>query len=511
MKKSLFFVCTAVVLAFMAVACQKDQLNVAGTDATVCDVDQKGYLVSYNLASTKSLEETEAAILAETPEEYFPQIQELFKGFLTGAQWQMRTYTFNYNSVAGDGSPAVLTGQVSFVCDGTGKIVRKLRSVSLYHIMFNVNQNTTFMQASMPTLRALHHALVVIPLFQGAASDAPCYGAVKGHPILVAEPLAKARQAVDCELAAIELLDKLDCAVTLKDDYYTENMGISNGAAIALATQFYLENKAKAPVSEKIRLRGTFCGAGCYDFSSMLTQALSLTDLSGYSDAVAAMIPYAIMGTVISAYADNKKDFGKAKLTDYFSDECVNGVFNEGVNHAGEPYNILKHFWEGDIQMNYMDYADLTEEEMAFMESMMTMPMNSEEIVMPYIASVYENVIDDYTYRKIFNEKLYVGKDLENGELDVNGDLFKKLMKATAHSDMLKLDWHPASPLRISHSTDDDFLPYDTAYALYGKLSNNGNNKNVSFKTLRGLDHSNSASVLLMLNVGILEHPCPLD
>ena len=490
-------------MAIFATACQKEQMNLS-EESSVCDIEVSR-LVSFDLVGTKSLDVLENEVLAETPEEYIPQVQELFKGFLTGAQWQQRTYRFNYNTVNGRNEPAVLTGLVSFVCDGTGRINRNLRTVSLYHIMFNVNQATTEMQAAMPSLRALHHTLVVTPLLQGSGVDAG------NNPILVAEPLVKARQAIDCELAAIEVLDELGCAVKLRTDYYTENMGVSNGAAVALATQYLLETKAESPVVEKIRLRGTFCGAGCYDFSGMITKALSMKNMDEYSDAVAAMVPYAAMGTIISA--NSVRGLGIYGLKDYFSPECVMGDFNDGVEYGGQahlPYSIIEHFLNGDVQMNYMDYMMLSDAEMALFEEMaeVTDYSQTEMITLP---SVFENVIDNYSYRKIFNKNLYVNKDLENGELDTEGNLFKALMKSVSKSDMVSLNWFPASPLRMTHSTDDDFLPFDTAYGLYEKLSNNGNNKNVSFKTLRDLNHGDTATRLLMLNIGILPHPCPVD
>lgn len=107
------------------------------------------------------------------------------------------------------------------------------------------------------------NALVVCPDYIG-------FGETKGsvHPYMCAT--LTGRNVLDAYKAAIKYVknqrrkwstDK----IKISPDYYTINVGYSQGGATALAFQRYLETEATDADRDLVNLRGSVCGAGPYD------------------------------------------------------------------------------------------------------------------------------------------------------------------------------------------------------------------------------------------------------
>lgn len=82
------------------------------------------------------------------------------------------------------------------------------------------------------------------------------------HPYMCAT--LTARNLLDCYKAAIKYVKETG-GRTINEDYYTINVGYSQGGATALAFQRYLETEATDEDRALVNLRGSVCGAGPYD------------------------------------------------------------------------------------------------------------------------------------------------------------------------------------------------------------------------------------------------------
>lgn len=115
---------------------------------------------------------------------------------------------------------------------------------------------------SKPQMEAIKYmisenALVICPDYIG-------FGKTKGtvHPYMCAT--LTARNVLDCYKAAIEYV-KTTGKRKINDNYYTINIGYSQGGATALAFQRYLETKATPEEQKLVNLQGSVCGAGPYN------------------------------------------------------------------------------------------------------------------------------------------------------------------------------------------------------------------------------------------------------
>lgn len=115
---------------------------------------------------------------------------------------------------------------------------------------------------SKPQMEAIKYmisenALVICPDYIG-------FGKTEGtvHPYMCAT--LTARNVLDCYKAAIEYV-KTKGNRTINTNYYTINIGYSQGGATALAFQRYLETKATPEEQKLVNLQGSVCGAGPYN------------------------------------------------------------------------------------------------------------------------------------------------------------------------------------------------------------------------------------------------------
>lgn len=122
------------------------------------------------------------------------------------------------------------------------------------------NQDLSFLKCGLLYETCFHDYMVISPDYLG-------YGSSKDivHPYLIQENTGK--QCWDAACAAIYWKNtksdsNCDSFRGLENDYYTVAIGYSQGGAVALATQNYIE---KYDDSDRTHFRGTVCGDGPYD------------------------------------------------------------------------------------------------------------------------------------------------------------------------------------------------------------------------------------------------------
>lgn len=168
---------------------------------------------------------------------------------LTGVQNPIVTYW----SVDTQNKPIELTAQVYY------------KNKDFDFVMINchptITHNDGAPTGSKPQMEAVKYmvsenCLLICPDYIG-------FGKTSGttHPYMCAT--LTARNVLDAYKAAIKYVKEQGC--TFKENYYTINVGYSQGGATALAFQRFLETEGSMEDRALVNLQGSVCGAGPYD------------------------------------------------------------------------------------------------------------------------------------------------------------------------------------------------------------------------------------------------------
>jgi len=397
----------------------------------------------------------------------------------------VKTYRITYWTKGGfEGKEDIqLTADVCYATNEQDNICRKLERINVFNSSFNCAEgDLTSLRDLVIPMRALHNNLVVFPWYQGAMNDRGV------HAVTPGEFLMKARQAVDAELAAIAFIESIseDEHVRLDEDYYTENLGVSNGGGTALAFQYLLEKEHPRANSERIRLKGTYLGEGCLSYSKvfpmMMTDVPCPDEIGASIASLDAVKPGAYLAPIVGAWytymidpKSNDYSFKEKEMQKmFFSEKAIDTPFENT-------------FWP-----KYKD--DTTAENIIYASR---------------YGQLYWGIygdFSDYTIDTIINPDL-----LTEGHLDVSKDGLKELMEIfKKNDDKLLTYWNPQAKIFIRHSTADEFIPFPVVNEYYNILSNNGYNKNVTLGKFDGYGHIVS-SLLCTLEIMFKKNPCPID
>lgn len=359
-------------------------------------------------------------------------------------------YNFTYNSKDNAGKDIELSGCVIFPNTPHGGTRHELDAVTLFHPYWLTLKTCATIAGSPVMARAAYNQAVVIPDFQG-------YGLTEEshHPFLEYGILA--RQSIDCELAAFELLEKH--GIAMRKGYITYNMGMSKGAPVAMRTLEMAQNTEPESIRKKLNIQSTYCCTGPYNPMGLLEEFNS--EGAGTNCWMGVML-------VTSAYYANPDKFQGYAIEDFFSED-----FNKAkVNDGERDYNIV------DI-----------------VESRLTGETRLNELFTAF---------DLTSIRRILNPSFFKG----SGSFDYNNELFRILSEILKSNDTAT-GWDPVTPVLIEHSTDDDFVNYDASMNSYESLrtlEHGGENWNVRQNTYRLLDH-NTLSSLGIVRMVLMEDP----
>lgn len=363
------------------------------------------------------------------------------------AQLHIEKYNFTYKSVDPSGNPIILSGALMLPNhkDRSGGYV--IDDITLYN-QYWIDANYASTLVGTPVmLRTVFNQAVVSSDFQGFGVD---YGK-HHHPFFEFYELA--RQSIDCQLAAMELMKYL--GVKLSPDYGTYSMGQSKGAPVTMAVQKMLENSEPDSVRNAVRLKSSFCTTGAYNLVSLMKEYLE----SGESTHL-WVLTMMVMGTYYS-YPDQ---FQGVKLEDFFTDELNNAT----IERDGVTYSLYGWIDAGRTLNLYLEdrYAELG------------------------IDSVHEILAP-----RFFDA---------DGNVNYKDPLLVKLMSIWAENNTSD-GWSPQTPILYFHSTYDNFVKYDISYQCYLNMAYNegvlnNNVKEITYN-LSFLEHgliSGYAIVLMM-------------
>lgn len=435
--------------------------------SSATDTLEKGhantYLVTRTFTEDISIDEVEDLLENSLSElggnEYFIDYYEpdmtinLFKGFLTDRQARIKGHHFLYNTVDFKGEPKVLSGLVYYLEEARNGVMRKLDGMEVYCPSFMLKKASFKSSRIIAMFRTLYKSAVIIADEQGAGYDREDF-----YPIC--EPYLIARQTIDCQMAAMELLEEL--GKEFEEDYSTMILGSSHGGAVALGMQEMLENAEPASIRNKVRLERNVLLEGTPDLWTVTKRCFECTEDNLPANMENSIVP-AIIAMVINAKMAHPEIMKDYEIEDFFTPEFN----NQRIEIDGKEYS-----WVEIVKTLRLD----------------------ENTVFP----------DKYGY--------LTGKDLlkadtynEDGTLNYDNKRIAALRDATLQSS-LNFNWTPQHPLYVVHCTGDDVAPYDEIVDMCNTLKADAPD-HVKLITYPAKGHQNGNFVVMLTELLPKKHP----
>ena len=488
--------------ALSVVSCQDtlETLTVEPEVEEIVSVDSCGELISYSFVGSQTvgeaIEESTRSAVSETGvslESYLKlsgsDVPDFFAGiksivgmvpdletlssvieyFDFETDLEIVTYRIVYSTLGGiDGKEKVnLTADVAYLTDKYGILDRILESVTLFSAGFHIMAiDCVYYEPFIIPLRSLFNSLVVYPHFQGVSED-------KGkHDVVPSDFIMGARQAIDAERAALQLVKSLP-KVAMYKGYYTENTGMSNGGGVAFSVHYLLENDPEYKTLNKdlIRLRSTCIAEGNLDYSETFSHLMKEGSSLGSSLSlnIDVLKPEMFLSSVVGTVDSHPEYFG--------------------INSTYGYYDVFSKYFNSEFLKGENKYA-------------------------PYDGS--SNYIETYRKCKLYQTMLSRRgisiKDVINpqildsdGQIDVNNEYVKLLLETIDKynkKDEVLSGWTPSASIVLAHSEIDDFVSIDTAREVADNLGSN-----VSVKTTDKYSHEIASFYFMFTEICFKKHP----
>ena len=372
-----------------------------------------------------------------------------------------RFYSYNYPSKDANGQDVVLSSMLiawSPIISSETDSIESLHIYSHYTItadkesltssennqdrlLFGMLVKSSYGIGLDRTCNFISRCVVIAPDYQG-------YGVTRNqnHPYLAQE--LTARQVVDAVMYGSRLYQKLVAsgqALPFKSDWRTFAYGFSQGGAVTLAVQRYLEQN---DLTQDLHFRGSICGDGPYDLLATLRYYLeddgdsfdtTTSHRRGFST-MPMVIPMIIKGML-----DTHPDMAGHTLQDYLSQQFLDTGIMEWLASKDFSTTEISKKWYQQLQ-NGLDAngRHYSKEQMA------------ELFYSPKSGEVWAHL------EKVFTPGLY--EYLSNPEnLDVvptnQGDVWQDLHRAMVDNNVVK-GWEPQHRIQFVHSRGDMVVPY---------------------------------------------------
>lgn len=173
---------------------------------------------------------------------------------VTGALTGQKAVNITYQSIDVDNNPITLSAKVYWK---TGSAIK----FAMINCHATITHNDGCPTGNTPQMEAIKYmtsenCLLICPDYIGFGHTKD-----KTHPYMCAT--ITGRNVLDAYKAAIEYVKGQ--GMQIAQNYYTVNVGYSQGGATALAFQRYLETEATDADRQLVNLRGSVCGAGPYN------------------------------------------------------------------------------------------------------------------------------------------------------------------------------------------------------------------------------------------------------
>lgn len=346
---------------------------------------------------------------------------------VTGALTNVASPTITYQSVDVNNNPITLSAKIYY---------KNNQTVSF--IMLNCHATITH-DAGCPTgaepqMEAIKYmvsenCLLICPDYIGFGESKD-----KTHPYMCTT--ITSRNLLDCFKAAVKYVKETGKR-SIAANYYTMNVGYSQGGSTALAFQKYLETEATEADRKLVNLRGSICGAGAYD-QNMVFDTYEQWCAAGKTLDYPIYMYYLLNGHKATYGNSTMKDLelqecftpefwnylqsgfkakfeAKATNVDTLNAELKRAGFEtfysiinaSYANHSSKVYRIIRKTLEHTNLLKKDGWTPATP--VIFYHTKATTPATGQDIVVPYACTQaalerfaghcsYVDAIDDYKY-----------------------------------------------------------------------------------------------------------------
>lgn len=316
--------------------------------------------------------------------------------------------------------------------------------------------------AKIPELR---QSVIIMPDYQG-------YGISKQHihPYLSQE--LTARQVADAVKYGLIIYKSLEKSLPFSDDWKSFCIGFSQGGAVALATQRYIEQNS---LDQELHFTGSFCGDGPYDLIETLKYYMLDDGNSGdvqtaHTKGTLAM-PVALP-LIVKGMLDSHPEMKEHDISDYFSKQFLDTGIMDWLQEKHKNTNdIARHFY--DLAENGLTAKDGTyyspeQMKLLFPRFGYTQLLSAKSY---YITADLSKMLTSDLFEHLNDPSNY-----KNG-YRFTGDKIQDLMAALESSSIIK-GWEPVHKIILLQSK------YDTVVPLCNLLSFTGNHPDADIRTI---------------------------
>ncbi len=418
-------------------------------------------------------------------------------------------YKFNYPSTSVTGEPVVLSSLLCCWAPTTPPEDAAIESVHLYsHYTVSANsqcptsatsKTADFVVLSIlfeggdydeqtPFRSVVKRSIVIMPDYEGygVSSD-------RTHPYLAED--VTAQQVVDALTYGLELYAKLDGAdntLPLKDDWRCFNIGYSQGGAVALAVQRYIEQNN---LSDQLHFRGTFCGDGPYDLIATMRYYLDddgtsygvTTDHREDQVTLPAVLPMIMNGMIVS-----NPSMSSHKLSDYFAQTFLDTGIMDWLNSKTMSTDDINNAWLSQIDNGSVTIGEKTYpapdnmNEMFFKQVVPGMIWGTQTVAWAKLDKIFTP--DFYNYMK--NPANF------NSAPALTGNAYED-MRYALESNNVCTGWQPQHRIQFAHSKGDTVVPYGNYLAFRDAHPDGENDIYRIDDTFSDSDHLKSGSTFM--------------
>ncbi len=377
------------------------------------------------------------------------------------------TYVFNYPSKNAAGEDVVLSSALIAWTPKEPKETDGIESLHIYShftitadkecpssnlnlkelALFGILLKENYAMGIDPTQDFISHAVIIAPDFEGygVSRDAP-------HPYLAQE--LTARQVTDAVDYGLKLYQKHvndKRVLPFKDDWRSFGFGYSQGGALAVAVQRYIEQQG---LDEPLRYRGTICGDGPYDLIATMRYYME-DDGNSYGQetdhrkgicTMPMVVPMIIQGMI-----DTHPDMKDHVLTDYFTQQFLDTGIMDWLKSKEFVINDIHEKWYDQLQEGFeANGRTYTKEQVAELFESHKQYRVWGHLDKIFTLSFYSYLADASNFDAVPTEK---------------GDAFKDLHRALADNSVSS-GWEPKHRIQFVHSKGDMVVPFGNYLAF---------------------------------------------
>lgn len=278
-------------------------------------------------------------------------------------------YSFNYPSVNAAGEATVLS---SALFAWTPERRHKNDSIESLHIYCHIT--ITFDEQRPSTTSGLSKEQILLMFFPGReygtfldgpanyaghciiiAPDYEGYGVTKDVPHPYLSQRLTARQVTDAVTYGLALYRKeaqeSQTLLPMKSDWRSFAMGFSQGGAVSLATQRYIEEEGLA---DELHFQGSLCGDGPYD---LLTTIRYYFEDDGTSYGVetqhrrGVVTMPVVVPLIVKGMFDSHPDVARYEMEDFLSEQLLGTGVLDWIDSKAYSTDNISVMWYDQLQM----------------------------------------------------------------------------------------------------------------------------------------------------------------